>query len=135
MSVTFTAQDKAVVRTAAYGAVALMSAAAAAGSPHKAAAHGSIALASATGRVGYVLAEKSKIKDLGGRSVAEMADRVLPALAEAMSLLRKQDAAEAENFRSTVAVAVEAAAGSQKGGPSPAMADMARKIAAAVDAA
>jgi hypothetical protein len=127
-------QDKAALRTAAYGAVSLLAAAGAAGSPHRIATRGSIALASATGQVGYVLAEKSKISGLGGRSVAELADRVLPALTAAMGLLREQDPAEADNFRGTVLIAVEAAIGSQKGGPGPVMAEMARKITGALDA-
>ncbi|GAA1560602.1 hypothetical protein GCM10009678_49370 [Actinomadura kijaniata] len=46
------------LRTAAYGAVTLMSAADVTGSPHKVATQGSIALSSATGLVGHVLAEK-----------------------------------------------------------------------------
>jgi alpha-D-ribose 1-methylphosphonate 5-triphosphate synthase subunit PhnG len=91
MGINLTDQDKLTLRTAAYGAVSLMAAAGAAGSPHKVATRGSIALASATGPIGYVLAERSKIKGLSGKSVAELADRVLPALTEAMSVLKKQD--------------------------------------------
>lgn len=59
-SITLTDQDKLTLRTAAYGAVTLLAAADAAGSPHKVATDGSIALASATGPVGHVLAEKSR---------------------------------------------------------------------------
>ena len=95
MGINLTDQDKLTLRTAAYGAVSLMAAAGAAGSPHKVATQGSIALASATGPIGYVLAESSKIKGLDGRSVAEIADHVLPALTAAMNLLRAQDPAEA----------------------------------------
>lgn len=135
MTITLTAQDKATLRTAAYGAVTLMSAAGAAGSPHRAATEGSIALATATGPVGHVLAEKSKIKDLNHTSTAELADRVLPALTAAMSLLKEQDPAEADNFRRTVTVAVEASTRTRRGEPGPAMAEMARKIAGALDAA
>ncbi len=135
MSVTLTDQDKITLRTAAYGAVSLLAAAGAAGSPHKVATAGSIALTSATGLVGHVLAEKSTGMNLDGKSVAELADHVLPALTAAMSLLKKQAPAEADNFRGTVVVALEAATQAQKGGPSPTMADMARKITAALDAA
>ncbi|MHA5054038.1 hypothetical protein [Streptomyces sp. SD15] len=135
MSITLTDQDKLTLRTAAYGAVSLMAAAGAAGSPHRAATDGSIALTSATGLVGHVLAEKTKIKNLDGKSTAELADHVLPALTATMSLLKKQDPAEADNFRSTVVVAIEAAARPHKGEPSPAMAEMARKITGALDAA
>ncbi|MEU6716208.1 hypothetical protein ABZ897_32490 [Nonomuraea sp. NPDC046802] len=135
MSVTLADQDKITLRTAAYGAVTLLAAAGAAGSPHKIATEGSIALASATGLVGHVLAEKSTGMNLNGKSVAELADHVLPALAAAMSLLRKQAPAEAGNFRGTVIVAIEAAARTRQGEPSPTMADMIRKITAALDAA
>ncbi|WP_435592682.1 hypothetical protein [Nocardia sp. bgisy118] len=135
MSITLTDQDKLTLQTAAYGAVSLMSAAAAAGgSPHKAATDGSIALSSATGLVGHVLAKPKGMK-LNGNSVAGLADQVLPALTAAVGLLEKQDRAEAENFRSTVLVAIEATGQRHKGEPSPTMADMARKITAALDAA
>lgn len=135
MALILSAQDEQTLRTAAYGAVTLMAAAGATGKPHKAATHGSIALASATGEVGHVLAASSKIGDLGGRSVAAIADRVLPALTATMSLLAKQDAAEAAGFRSTVLTAVEAASLAHKGAPGPVVADMSRKITAALDAA
>ncbi|MGK8521432.1 hypothetical protein ACRS6B_07660 [Nocardia asteroides] len=135
MSITLIDQDKATIRTAAYGAVSLLAAADATGSPHKAATHGSIALSSATGLVGHVLAAKSKDITMNGKNVAERADHVLPALTAAMTLLQKQDPAEAANFRSTVLVAVDAAIGARKGAPSPVLADMTRKITAALDAA
>ncbi|WP_431926681.1 hypothetical protein [Nonomuraea jabiensis] len=135
MSITLTDQDKLTLRTAAYGAVTLMSAADAAGKPHKAATEGSIALASATGLVGHVLAEYPKDVKLDGKSVAAIADQVLPALTAAVSLLKKQDSAEADNFRRTVLVAVEAAARTHQGQPSPTVADMTRKITEALDAA
>ncbi|MCP2323083.1 hypothetical protein HDA40_001590 [Hamadaea flava] len=132
MSITFTTQDKQTLRTAAYGAVSLLAAAGAAGgSPHKIATNGSIALASATGPVGHVLAEKKGGMDLSGKSVAELADRVLPALTEAMSLLTAQAPAEAANYREIVLLAVESAVGGQA---SPTVADMTRKITAALDA-
>lgn len=136
MSITLSDQDKTTLRTAAYGAITLLSAAGAAGgSPHKIATTGSIALSSATGLVGHVLAEYPQGKELNGKSVAEIADRVLPTLTRAVILLKKADQAEADNFRSTVLVAIDAATQSHKGEPSPTMADMARKITAALDAA
>ncbi|MEU1996987.1 hypothetical protein ABZ511_21240 [Nocardia gamkensis] len=134
MSITLTDQDKATIRTAAYGAVSLLAAADATGSPHKA-THGSIALSSATGLVGHVLAAKSKDITLNGKNVAELADHVLPALTAAMNLLQKQDPTEADNFRSAVLVAIDTAAGTRKGTPTPVMTDMARKITVAIDAA
>lgn len=136
MSITLTDQDQLTLRTAAYGAVALLAAAGAAGgSPHRVATDGAIALASATGPVGHVLAEKPADVNLTGRSVAELADRVLPALTAAMSLLKQRAPAEASNFRSTVIVAIEAAARARRGEPSPVVAEMTRKITGALDAA
>ncbi|MEV4891927.1 hypothetical protein AB0K48_21335 [Nonomuraea sp. NPDC055795] len=135
MTVTLTDQDKATLRTAAYGAVSLISAADVAGSPHQAATQGSIALASATGLIGHVLAAKSKDINVTGKTVAELADRVLPALTAAVALLKQQDPAEAANYRNTVIVAVEAAARTHEGRPSPTVADMTRKITEALDAA
>ncbi|MEO3853795.1 serine hydrolase domain-containing protein [Acrocarpospora sp. B8E8] len=134
MTITLSDQDKSTLRIAAYGAVTLMTAAGAAGKPHEIATHGSIALGSATGLIGHVLAEYPKAKDLAGKSVAEIADRVLPALTAAMNLLKQQDPAEAGNFRSAVLIAVETAQ-MQQGRPSPASAVMVRKITEALDAA
>ncbi|MEY2249254.1 hypothetical protein ACN6K9_007247 [Streptomyces sp. SAS_267] len=135
MSVTLSDQDKLTLRTAAYGAVTLMAAAAGADSPHKVATQGSIALTTGTGLVGHVLAEKSAVGDLSGKSAAEIADRVLPALTAAVQLLKKQAPEEADNFRSTVLVAVEASARTSKGGPGPTLTATAGKITAALDAA
>ncbi|RVX46726.1 hypothetical protein EDD27_9626 [Nonomuraea polychroma] len=134
MSITLADQDTLTLRTAAWGAVSLMAAAGAAGSPHKAATEGSIALTSATGLAGHVLAKPPKGVKYG-KSVAELADQVLPALTASMRLLKQQDPAEADNFRRTVLVAIEAAARIQKGEPSPTMTEMARKITEALDAA
>lgn len=132
MSITLSDQDKSTLRTAAYGAVSLM--AAATGSPHKAATNASIALTSATGLVGHLLAAKTKDIELKGKTVAELADRVLPALTAAMNLLGKHVPAEADNFRSTILLALEAAA-VHPDKPSTTTAEMARKITAALDAA
>ncbi|WP_327086705.1 hypothetical protein OIE66_30835 [Nonomuraea sp. NBC_01738] len=135
MSITLTDQDKRTLRTAAYGAVSLMSAADAAGSPHKTATEGSIALATATGPIGHILAAKTRDIDLPGKSVAALADQVLPALTAAMALLKAQDPAEAGNYRTTVITAIEAAGRTHLADPSPALAAMIGKITAALDAA
>jgi hypothetical protein len=134
MTITLTDQDKQTLRTAAYGAVSLLAAAGGAGKPHKIATNGTIALTSATGLVGHVLADKSRGVSLTGKSVAELADHVLPALTDSMTLLKKDAPAEADNFRSTVVIAIEAAQIHQAV-PNPAMTDMVRKITAALDAA
>jgi len=127
-------QAKSTIKIAAYGAITLLSAAGAVGgSPHKISTRGSIALGSATGVVGHVLADYPKHKDLTGKSVAEIADRVLPALTEAMGLLKTESPAEADNFRGTVLTAIEAATEGSK--PNPVITDMTRKITNALDAA
>lgn len=133
MSVTLSEQDKLTLWTGAHGAVSLMTAAGTAGSPHKIATDGSLSLASATGLVGHVLTKKPKGWKLNGRSTAGLADEVLPALTATMSLLKRQDPAEADNFRGTIIVAIEAA--SSRAASNPTMADMARKITEALDAA
>jgi hypothetical protein len=135
MSITLTDQEKTTLRTAAHGAIALMSLAGVASSPHKIATNGSLALSSATGTVGHALAEKPKGEKLNHASGAVLADQVLLALSESMSLLKKQDPAEADNFRSSVIVAVEAGAKAGRGEPTPPMIDMIRKITEALDAA
>lgn len=131
MSLALTDQDKTTLRTAAYGAVTLL---AATGNPHKIATAGSMALTSATGQVGHVLATYPEGKDLAGKSTAEIADHVLPALTAAMHLLNKQAPAEADNFRRSVLVAVEASQTHQSK-PGPTTAEMTRKITEALDAA
>ncbi|MFI7610869.1 serine hydrolase domain-containing protein [Nonomuraea terrae] len=132
MPITLSDQDKSTLRTAAYGAVSLM--AAATGSPHKTATSASLALTSATGLVGHVLAAKAKDIELKGKTVAELADRVLPALTAAVNLLGRRAPAEADNFRRTILLAIEAAE-FHPDKPSTTTAEMARKITAALDAA
>ncbi|MGW5108758.1 hypothetical protein [Nocardia sp. NPDC004123] len=133
-ALTLTDQDKATIRSAAYGAVSLL--AAASDKPHKAATAGSLALSSATGQIGHVLNAKSKDIHLSGKTVADLADQVLPALSAATALLERQDPAEADNFRTTVLVAIEAAAQANRNGqPGPVVDDMTRKVTAALHAA
>jgi hypothetical protein len=136
MTVILAAQDQHTIRTAAYGAVSLMSAAGIAGSAHKIGTDGALALTSATGVVGHVIAA-AKAKDLKfpGKSTAALADQVLPALTESVKLLAARDEAEAQNFKATIRIAVEAANRAHKGEPSPSMAEMSRKITQALDAA
>ncbi|QLY33038.1 hypothetical protein H0264_13080 [Nocardia huaxiensis] len=129
MSATLTAQDNSTLRTAAYGAVSLLASAGA-----KGISQASIALTSATGLSGHVLAAKSRDIHLPGKNTAELADQVLPALTAAMTLLQTQDPAEADNFRTIITTAVDAALYT-KGQPTPAVTAMAHKIIAALDAA
>lgn len=133
-TLALTDQDKATIRSAAYGAISLL--VAASDKPHKAATAGSLALGSATGQVGHVLNAKSRDIHLSGKTVAELADQVLPALTAAVTLLDQQNPAEADNFRSTILVALEAAAAtSRTGQPGPVVAEMIRKVAAAMHTA
>jgi len=134
MNVSLTAQDHTTIRTAAFGAVTLMSFAGIAGSAHKVATDGTLAYAAATGLVGHVLASKKNDFKLSAKSAAVLADQVLPALTDSVHLLQAQDAEEAANFRTTVITAVEAATRAHKGAPSPSMAAMAQKITEALDA-
>ncbi|MFC4120023.1 hypothetical protein [Nonomuraea zeae] len=134
MTITLTDQDQLTLRTAAWGAVSLMSAASVARSAHKAGTEGSIALTSATGVVGHVLTKAPKgVK--WGKTVADLADQVLPALTASVALLKQQAPDEADNFRRTITVSVEAAARTHQGEPSPTVAAMARKITDALAAA
>ncbi|SDK38935.1 hypothetical protein [Streptomyces indicus] len=131
-ALSLSADEKATLRTAAYGAVSLLAAVDGTGQPGKIAAHGSMALYAGTGPVGHVLAEKAKVHDLSGKSVAEIADKVFPALTEAVALLAERNPAEAENFRAIVLLALESGAHARKGGATPVMADMTARIAAAL---
>lgn len=128
-TIALTVEDKKTLRTAAYGTVSLLSAAST--SPHKVATASSLALTSATGLVGHVLAERSKIENLHSKSVAGLADHVLPALTATMVVLEKHSPAEAANFRGTITAALDTA----RTYPSPASTEMIRKITAALDAA
>lgn len=132
-SIALTDTDKTTLAVAAHGAIALITAAGVK-SAGKIAVAGSLALASATGPVGHALDEKQKGLKLDGKSTAELADQVFPALTASMHLLEDQDAAAAEDFRSTVLTAVEAGARAERGGTGPAMTEMIRKITNALDA-
>ncbi|MEU5871727.1 hypothetical protein AB0A73_09225 [Glycomyces sp. NPDC047369] len=127
MTVEITAQDEITIRTAAWGTVSLLAAAGIAGSAHKVATDAALALNATTGAVGHVVASAKGAK-LKGKSTAALADEVFPALTASVKLLEAQDPAEAENFRSTIAVVIEAAERAHKGAPSPTLAEMARKI-------
>lgn len=131
---TLTADEKLTLQTAAHGVVSLMAAADPGPiSSTRSGMAGGKALSSATGLVGRVLAEKPKGLDLGGSSTADIADRTFTALADSMTLLKTKAPAEAENFRDTIAVVVDAASRAHKGGAGPAETAMIRKVMAALD--
>lgn len=133
MTASLSAQDQLTIRTGAYGTVSLLSAAGIAGSAHKIGTDASLALAAATGTVGHIVADAKGLK-LKGKSTAELADQVFPAITESVRVLEAHDPAEAENFRSTIKVVIDAANRAHKGEPSPVMADMVRKIEDALSA-
>ncbi|MEV3937770.1 hypothetical protein AB0K52_17535 [Glycomyces sp. NPDC049804] len=133
MTASLSAQDQITIRTAAYGAVSLLSAAGIAGSAHKIGTDASLALTAATGTVGHIVADAKGLK-LKGKSTAELADQVFPAITESVRILEAHDPAEAENFRSIIKVVIDAADRAHKGEPSPVMADMVRKIEDALHA-
>ena len=133
-SIALTDHDKTTLAVAAHGAIALITAAGVK-SAGKIAVAGSLALASATGPVGHALDEKQKGLKLDGKTTAELADQVFPALTASVALLKEQDLAAADDFRSTVLTAVEAGARAERGGTGPAMTEMIRKITNALDAA
>ncbi|WP_406210311.1 MarR family transcriptional regulator [Kitasatospora sp. NBC_01560] len=129
-----TRSQKLTVQTAAHGVVSLMAAAdPGAFSSARAGMAAGKALSSATGLTGRILAEKPRGMKLG-KSTAEVADQVFPALAASVALLGEIDPGEAENFRSVIQVAVDAAI-KTRNGESPAMSAMAAKIGAALDGA
>ena len=132
-SIALTDTDKTTLAVAAHGAIALVTAAGVK-SAGKIAVAGSLALASATGPVGHALDEKQKGLKLDGKTTAQLADQVFPALTAAMHLLKDQDQAAADDFRSTVLTAVQAGANAERGGTGPAMTEMIRKITNALDA-
>jgi hypothetical protein len=133
MTANLTAQDETNIRTAAYGTVSLLSAAGLAGSAHKIGTDAALALVAATGTVGHIVANAKGLK-LKGKSTAELADLVFPAITESVRVLEAHDPAEAENFRTTIKVVIDAAERAHKGEPSPVMAEMVRKINEALNA-
>lgn len=126
MTITLTPAEKTTIRTAAFGAVTLI-AHANATSAHRTATNGSLALYSATGLVGHVLGEKTRDIKLKHKSSADLADQVLPALAESLRILEAHG--EDANFRATVEMAIEAAAG---GSVTPPLTAMVGKIRVAL---
>ncbi|MFE3558526.1 hypothetical protein ACFXKW_27240 [Streptomyces sp. NPDC059193] len=126
--------EKLTLQSAAHGVVALMAAADPGTiSSTRSGMAGGKALSSATGLVGRVLAEKPKGMDLGGTSTADIADRVFAALTDTVTLLKAKAPQEVENFRDTIAVAMDAASRAHKGSAGPAEAAMIHKISAVLD--
>lgn len=130
--IILTSGEQDTLRKAAYGAVNLVAIAyPGLVASAKANTAGALVLASATGAVGQLLADKGKIT-YAGKTTAEIAGEVLPALTATVATLRTKDPAELAEFRRAVTIAVDQAATAI--GPNPARADMTAKITAALDA-
>lgn len=133
---TLTAADERILRTAAHGTVVLMAGANPGPiSSTRSGMAGGIALTTATGLIGHVLAGKAKDLDLDGASTADVVDKVFPALAASLEVLRAKAPGEVDNFRATIAMITEAAIRSHRGEPRVAEAEMACKIRQALDGA
>ncbi|MFJ4188223.1 hypothetical protein [Kitasatospora sp. NPDC089509] len=134
MSETFiplTADEQTTLRKAAYGAVTLISLAyPGALSATRENIAGAKVLTGATGAVGRVLSGKGKF-ELNGKTTADIADEVLPALAQTVATLEAKAPQESTEFRRVVTTAVRQAAAATRG-PKPAQADMIDKITAAL---
>jgi hypothetical protein len=131
MAPTLTPDEQATLRKAAFGAVTLVSIAyPGAVSTARENIAGAKVLTGATGLTGEILSGKDKVK-LTGRSAAEIADEVLPALSATAAALDATDPAEADNFRTIVTTAAEQAAATGPG-PNPAQTLMIGKIKAAL---
>ena len=131
MAATLTPDEQATLRKAAFGAVTLVSIAyPGAVSTARENIAGAKVLTGATGLTGQILSGKDKV-NLTGRSAAEIAHEVLPALTATVAALDATDPAEADNFRTIVTTAVEQAAATGSG-PNPAQTLMIDKIKAAL---
>lgn len=129
MAEQLTIQERETIKTAAYGAVTLVSIAyPGAISTTKINVVGAKVLTGATGVVGEVLAGKDKVH-IEGKSTSEIAATVLPALSAAVGVLQAKAPAEVDSFRRIVTTALEQSTGSN---PNPAQAEMISKVKAAL---
>ncbi len=129
--IPLTRSEQVTLRTAAYGAVILISLALpGVVSATRQNVTGAKILTGATGIVGRVLSGKGKFY-LKGASAAEIADQVLPALGETVETLAAKAPAEVGEFRRAVLTAVRQAAATGRGA-GPAHNDMIDKIQAAL---
>lgn len=133
MTDQLSAEEKAILKTAAFGAVYLVSNA----DPGflsmlKESFAASGALAGGTGLVKEVLTTGALPK-LPRRSPAEVEATVLPALRRSVAILREKAPDEVENYRTTVTAAAERVAGAVEG-VDPREAEMVAKIKGALSA-
>jgi hypothetical protein len=129
--IPLTDDEQTTLRTAAYGAVTLVSMAyPGVWSSTRVNVVGSKVLTGSTGTVGRVLSGKGKV-DLKGGTTADIAETVLAAVKATLTTLRAKDPAAAAEFQRAVTTAVRQAAASARKGTSPAQVDMIDKITAA----
>jgi hypothetical protein len=129
-----TDQEKATLKTAAFGAVTLVSVASpGAISTPKTNMAGAKVLSGATGLTGQVINGKPYPK-LPSGSTADTAAVVLPALTESVNILQAKAPDEVDNFRRIVTIAVEQGASSSGGGINAAEAEMISKVKQALEA-
>ncbi|MFA1543998.1 hypothetical protein [Actinomadura monticuli] len=128
MSSRLSPEDRFRIQVAAHGVVALMASSVpgALTSP-RAGIAAAKAMSTATGLTGEVLAEKPPRLPFKG-SVAEIAKTVLPALTRSVRILDRVQDGEGENFRRTMRMIAESAGNANTGAPTPAEAEMLRKI-------
>jgi hypothetical protein len=132
MSEVLSQQETQTLRTAAFGAVMLVSVAyPGAVSTTKINIVGARVLSGGTGLVGKVLSGKVDPK-LPKGTAADVALVALPALRESVSILEQRAPEEVENFRRLVSNAVDQ--GASSAGLNPATADMIVKVKEAMGA-
>ena len=130
-SITLTSDEQTTLRTAAYGAVTLLSMTRPGPiSSTRQNMAGALTLTSATGLVGQILSAKEKTA-LKGKNTAEVAEEVLPALTEAVAILDTKAPAETAEFQRAVTAAIQEAIAATSGS-NQAQDDMATKITAAL---
>ena len=128
LSQSLTDSERQVLRTAAFGAVMLVSLAFPTPfATTKVNVVGAMVLTGATGLAGDALAGRGD-PQLPAGTAAEIGRVVFPALAEAIALLQKRDETEVQNFRGVVIAAIEQGAAASYGGIKPSHAAMIEKI-------
>lgn len=130
---SLTDAEQHTVKTAAYGAIVLLSLAyPSARSTTKLNVVGAKVLTGATGLIGHILATRSKTKLKG--SAADVAATVLPAINAAVQTLRTKAPTELAEFQRVVRLAMDQAARAVSTGEiSPAHAQMIDKISNALE--
>jgi hypothetical protein len=132
MTNTLSEIERQTIRTAAYGAVVLVSIAyPGIVSTAKANVVGAKVLTGATGVVGEILSAGADT-EVEGRSTAEIAAATFSALTRAVEIISAKVPDEVDDFRRIVTIAVEQAAEASGGGTNAAEREMISKIRSAL---